>query len=47
MLNLSLNELKVAAKSTGIKDYKSMPKERLLSALSKTELVERSSEKKI
>ena len=45
MLNLSLNELKVAAKSRGIKSYKSMPKERLLSALSKTELVERISEK--
>ena len=45
MLNLSLNELKVAAKSRGIKGYKSMPKERLLSALSKTELVERISEK--
>ena len=40
MLNLSLNELKVAAKSRGIKDYKSISKERLLSALSESELVE-------
>ena len=40
MLNLSLNKLKVAAKSRGIKDYKSMSKERLLSALSESELVE-------
>ena len=34
MLNLSLNELKLVAKSRGIKGYKSMPKERLFSALS-------------
>ena len=38
MLNLSLNELKLVAKSRSIKDYKSMSKERLLSALN--ELVE-------
>ena len=38
MLNLSLNELKLLAKSRGIKGDKSMSKERLLSALS--ELVE-------
>ena len=37
-LNLSLNELKLVARSRGIKGYKSMSKERLLSALS--ELVE-------
>ena len=40
MLELSLNELKLVAKSRGIKGYKSMSKERLLSALSKSELVE-------
>ena len=34
MLNLSLNELKLVAKSRGIKGYKSMSEERLLSALS-------------
>ena len=38
MLNLSLNELKLVAKSRSIKGYKSMSKERLLSALN--ELVE-------
>ena len=38
MLNLSLNELKLVAKSRAIKGDKSMSKERLLSALS--ELVE-------
>ena len=32
MLNLSLNELKLIARSTRIKGYKSMSKERLLSA---------------
>ena len=37
MLNLSLNELKLIAKSRSIKDYKSMSKERLLSTLSKSE----------
>ena len=41
MLNLSLNELKLVAKRRGIKGYKSMSKERLLSALS--ELVESNS----
>ena len=39
MLNLSLNELKLVAKSRGLKDYKSMSKERLLSALSESESV--------
>ena len=40
MLNLSLIELKLAAKGRGIKIYKSMSKERLLSALSESESVE-------
>ena len=40
MLNVSLNELKLVAKSRGIKGHKSMSKERLLSALSKPESVE-------
>ena len=40
MLNLSLNELKLVAKSRGIKGYKRMSKEILLSALSKSKLVE-------
>ena len=40
MLNLSLNELKLVAESRDIKVYKSMSKERLLSALSKSKLVE-------
>ena len=40
MINLSLNELKLVAKSRGIKDYKSMSKEELLSTLSKSESVE-------
>ena len=40
MLNLSLNELKLVTKSRGIKGYKSMSKERLLSALGEPELVE-------
>ena len=40
MLNLSLNELKLIAKSRSIKDYKSMSKERLLSTLSKSESLE-------
>ena len=35
MQNLSLNELKLVAESRGIKGYKSMSEERLLSALSK------------
>ena len=33
MLNLSLNELKLIAKSRGIKGYKSMSEDRLLIAL--------------
>ena len=40
MLNLSLSELKLIAKSRGIKGYKSMSKERLLSALNESESVE-------
>ena len=39
MLNLSLNELKLVAKGRGIKDYKSMSKERLLSVLSESEQI--------
>ena len=41
MLNLSLNELKLVAKSRGIKGYKSMSKERLLRVLSESKLVGR------
>ena len=37
MPNLSLNELKQLAKTRRIKGYKSMSKERLLSALDKSE----------
>ena len=40
MLNLSLSELKLIAKGRGIKGYKSMSKERLLSALNESESVE-------
>ena len=40
MLDLSLDELKLVAKNRGIKGYKSISKERLLSALSKSELIE-------
>ena len=40
MLNLSLNELKQIPKTIRIKDYKNMSKERLLSILSESELVE-------
>ena len=40
MLNVSLKELKLVAKSRGIKGYRSMSKERLLSAISELELVE-------
>ena len=39
MLNLSLNELKLIAKSRGIKDYKSMSEYRPLSALNASESV--------
>ena len=45
MLNLSLNKLKLIAKSRGIKGYKSMSKERLLSFLNESESV-KGSEKK-
>ena len=41
MLNLSLNELKLVTKSKGIKGYKTMSKEILLSPLSELELVEK------
>ena len=37
MLNLSLNELKLIAKSAGSRGYKSMSKGRLLSALNESE----------
>ena len=47
MLNLSLNELKLVAKKRGIKGYKSISKERLLSALSESESVESKRLKKI
>ena len=40
MLNLSLNELKLVTKSRGIKDFKSMYKERFLSALNESEPIE-------
>ena len=40
MLNLSLSELKLITKSRGITGYKSISKERLLSALSESESVE-------
>ena len=40
MLNLSLSELKLITKSRGIRGYKSISKERLLSALSESESVE-------
>ena len=37
MLNLSLNELKLIAKSRRIKSYKNMSEERLLSAVNESE----------
>ena len=42
MLNLSLNELKLIAKSRGIKGYKCMSEDRLLRALSASESVKES-----
>ena len=42
MLNLSLNELKLITKSRGIKDYKSMSEDRLLSAFNASESVKES-----
>ena len=42
MVNLSLNELKTIAKVRGIKDYKSMSAERLLSILNESEPVKES-----
>ena len=41
MLNLSRNELKLIAKLRGIKCYKSVSKEGLLSALNKSESVKK------
>ena len=41
MLNLSRNELKLVAKPRGIKCYKSVSKEELLSALNKSESVKK------
>ena len=40
MLNLSLKELKLIARSRHIKSYKTMSKERLLSALNKSKSAE-------
>ena len=40
VLNLSLNELKLVAKSKGIKGYKNISKEVLLNALSEPEIAE-------
>ena len=40
MLNLSLNELKLIARSRRIKIYKSMSKEKLLSALNESQSAE-------
>ena len=45
MLNLSLNKLKLIAKSRHIKGYKSMSKERLSSALNESESVTESEKK--
>ena len=42
MLNLSLSELKLIAKSRGIKCYKSISEDRLLSALNASESVKES-----
>ena len=39
MLDITLDKLKFVAKSRGIKGYKTMSEERLLSALSKPELI--------
>ena len=39
MVNLSVNELKLIAKTKGIKGYKSMSKDKLLSALNASESV--------
>ena len=39
MLDLSLDELKLIAENRGIKGYKSISGERLLSALSKPKLI--------
>ena len=42
MLNVSLDKLKTVAKIRGIKGYKSMSEERLLSPLNKSELMKES-----
>ena len=42
MLNLSSNELKLIEKSRGIRDYKNISEERLLSSLNGSELVKES-----
>ena len=39
MVNLSLNELRLAAKIRGIKGYESMSEDKLLSALNVSELI--------
>ena len=41
MLDLSLKELRAIAKIRGIKDYRSMPKDKLLSILDKSEQVKK------
>ena len=42
MLNLSLKELELKAKNRGIKDYKSLSIDKLLSILDKSEQVKKS-----
>ena len=39
MLDLSLDELKLVAENRGVKGYKSMSEEKVLSALSKPKLI--------
>ena len=39
MMNLTLNELKLIAKSRGVRDYKNMSKERLLSDLNESDAI--------
>ena len=45
MLDLLLDELKLVAKSRGIKGYRSISEERLLSAFSKLKLIENNFDK--
>ena len=47
MLNLSLNELKLIAKSRGMKGYKCMSEDRLLSTLNSSESTKKKSEKNL